>query len=247
MSWVAGYSLKFHSCVASQDYYGGYFANNQDNADAYEYNGQYQQGQGDENQQEAAYGNGENGEYQYGNGYYQNEERNNYQGMYEQKLVHFKLCPTDNCGSCPGGADYVVDLAEFVDTFLEAKMTAEQYNCEQVRENCYCGNQNYEYQCPQTCNANSPFDYCDKYNNDNQQNQNGQEEFDLQKALECQKIDFDQEALEQYEWSKNYNQRSSDWKSGNYYGEDWYQQQQEGQEELEFFLGPYCSPDGNSI
>ena len=168
----------YHSCVASQDYYGGYFANNQDNADAYEYNGQYQQGQGDENQQEAnAYGNGENGEYQYGNGYYQNEERNNYQGMYEQKLVHFKLCPTDNCGSCPGGADYVVDLAEFVDTFLEAKMTAEQYNCEQVRENCYCGNQNYEYQCLQTCNANSPFDYCDKYNNDNQQNQNGQVSF----------------------------------------------------------------------
>lgn len=203
MRWVSGYSLKFHrsvaqfatcflrftnfvsqipsllgrlhfhrinSCAASQDYYGGYFQDNEGNADAYQYNGQYEQGQGDENQQAAnAYGEGE-----YGNGYYQNEQRNNYEGMYEQKLVHFKLCPTDNCGSCPNGADYVVDLAEFVDTFLEAKMTAEEYNCEQVRENCYCGDNQYEYQCLQNCNANSPFDYCDKYMENNQQNQNGQ-------------------------------------------------------------------------
>ncbi|EJK74096.1 hypothetical protein THAOC_04250 [Thalassiosira oceanica] len=245
MRWVSGYSLKFHSCAASQDYYGGYFQDNEGNADAYQYNGQYEQGQGDENQQAAnAYGEGE-----YGNGYYQNEQRNNYEGMYEQKLVHFKLCPTDNCGSCPNGADYVVDLAEFVDTFLEAKMTAEEYNCEQVRENCYCGDNQYEYQCLQNCNANSPFDYCDKYMENNQQNQNGQEEeeFDLQEALECKKFDFDQDAFEQYQWTNNNNQRKSNWANGNYYGEDWYQQQQEAQEEMEFFLGPYCSADGSSI
>ena len=34
-SWVAGYSIKFDRCVSSANYYGGYFANNQngDNAD----------------------------------------------------------------------------------------------------------------------------------------------------------------------------------------------------------------------
>ena len=35
--------------------------------------------------------------------------------------------------------------------------------------------------------------------------------------------------------------------NGNYYGEDWYNQQQQEQEEMEFFVGPYCSKDGSKI
>ena len=38
------------------------------------------------------------------------ENRNDYGGMYEQRLVHFKLCPSDSCGSCSKGGDYVIDL-----------------------------------------------------------------------------------------------------------------------------------------
>lgn len=39
-SWVAGYSIKFDKCVSSANYYGGYFAENGDNADAnYYYDG----------------------------------------------------------------------------------------------------------------------------------------------------------------------------------------------------------------
>ena len=50
-------------------------------------------------------GNGQNG------GQNQNgENRNGYGGMYEQRLVHFKLCPSDSCGSCSKGGDYVIDL-----------------------------------------------------------------------------------------------------------------------------------------
>lgn len=41
-SWVAGYSIKFDRCVTAANYYGGYFANNQGNAD-----GEYQQFQYD--------------------------------------------------------------------------------------------------------------------------------------------------------------------------------------------------------
>ena len=32
-SWVAGYSIKFDRCISSANYYGGYFANNQNQAD----------------------------------------------------------------------------------------------------------------------------------------------------------------------------------------------------------------------
>jgi hypothetical protein len=42
-SWVAGYSIKFDRCVSSANYYGGYFANNQGNAN----DGEYQQFQYD--------------------------------------------------------------------------------------------------------------------------------------------------------------------------------------------------------
>lgn len=39
-----------------------------------------------------------------------NENRNGYGGMYEQRLVHFKLCPLNSCSSCDKGGDYVIDL-----------------------------------------------------------------------------------------------------------------------------------------
>lgn len=53
-------------------------------------------------------GNGQNG-----NGQNNGENRNGFGGMYEQRLVHFKLCPSDSCGSCSKGGDYVIDLVSF--------------------------------------------------------------------------------------------------------------------------------------
>jgi len=226
MTWVSGYSLKFHSCVASQDYYGGYFANNnQDNAnqyndyaDGYNYNGNNQNYQGD---------------------YYQNEQRYDYQGMYEQRLVHFQLCPTNSCRRCKNGADYVVDMNEFVDAAVEARLTAEEYNCERVRENCYCDNAYSEEQCLYQCYKNSGFDYCVEAEQQKQQD-NG---FDLQEVLECSQMDFDEEALETYNYQKNYQRANKN--QGQYYGEDWYNQQ--NQQNDEFYVGPYCSANGKKI
>ena len=57
--------------------------------------------------------------------------------MYQQRLVHFKLCPTGNCDSCSNGADYVIDMNAFVEAYIESKLDAQEYNCEMVRENCY--------------------------------------------------------------------------------------------------------------
>jgi hypothetical protein len=53
---------------------------------------------------------GGNGNGNNGNG----ENRNGYGGMYEQRLVHFKLCPSNSCGSCSKGGDYVIDLVSYL-------------------------------------------------------------------------------------------------------------------------------------
>ena len=74
-----------------------------------------------------------------GNQNNQNNNRQNYNGMYQQRLVHFKLCPSNTCGSgCSGGADYVVDMNEFVGSYLEYKTELQETECETAKENCYC-------------------------------------------------------------------------------------------------------------
>lgn len=50
-------------------------------------------------------------------------------------LVHFKLCPSSSCSSsCAKGADYVVDMNEFVNAYVESKLSVQEYNCE--RKSC---------------------------------------------------------------------------------------------------------------
>eukprot|EP00804_Cyclotella_cryptica_P029510 CCRYP_011309-RA/>CCRYP_011309-RA protein AED:0.05 eAED:0.05 QI:216/1/1/1/1/0.66/3/1144/127 len=44
-----------------------------------------------------------------GNGNNNNQNQNNrngYNGMYQQRLVHFKLCPSSSCSSCDGQSNY---------------------------------------------------------------------------------------------------------------------------------------------
>eukprot|EP00584_Thalassiosira_punctigera_P001273 CAMPEP_0172525816 /NCGR_PEP_ID=MMETSP1067-20121228/838_1 /TAXON_ID=265564 ORGANISM="Thalassiosira punctigera, Strain Tpunct2005C2" /NCGR_SAMPLE_ID=MMETSP1067 /ASSEMBLY_ACC=CAM_ASM_000444 /LENGTH=238 /DNA_ID=CAMNT_0013309183 /DNA_START=37 /DNA_END=750 /DNA_ORIENTATION=+ len=180
-TWIAGYSLKFHSCVSSQDYYGGYFNNNNggngNNANYYA------------NQAYGASQNGDGRKLEQNYNYYNN--RDDYAGMYQQKLVHFQLCPSDSCWRCKNGAEYVVELGDFVDAIIEAKMTAEEYQCEQVRENCYCDNANSEESCMYNCFKNAGMNNCAEamYEQD----------FDMQEAVECVQLEVeDEEAVMNY-------------------------------------------------
>ncbi len=249
-----------HRCVTSQDYYGGYFADNQDNnneegadenaeqeaqaygnsyynneqrktnedaADDNEYNGDNnneegadlnaeqeaqvnEEGVNENSEQEAQVneeGVNENAEQEaqaneegvdenveqeaqaYGNSYYNNEQRNDYEGMYYQKLVHFKLCPSNSCWQCKNGADYVVELNDYVDAVLEAQMTAKEYNCEHVRENCYCGSASSEEECLAGCYSNAALTYCVEAE---------ENAFDLQKAVECMDLEVDKDKLAEF-------------------------------------------------
>ena len=164
-----------------------------------------------------------------------NGNRNNYNGMYEQRLVHFKLCPSSSCDSCEGGADYVVDMNEFVNAYVESKLSAQEYNCERARENCYCQNGNDDQNnCEYYCYQNAGLDYCYQYqNNNNNGNNNNKNQFNLQEALECRKLEVNDDALQYYYYNQgnnynNYNQYNRDGK-------------------MEFFVGPYCANHGKKI
>ena len=168
-----------------------------------------------------------------GNNNENNNNKNNYNGMYEQRLVHFKLCPSSSCSNnCEGGADYVVDMAEFVNAYVESKLTAQEYNCERVRENCYCENNNNNngYSCEYYCYQNAGLDYC--YNNNNNNN-NNKNQFNIQEALECRKLEVNQDALDYYYYSNNKNANNG-----------YYQNQNA---KMEFFVGPYCAKGGKKI
>lgn len=111
------------------------------------------------------------------------------------RLVHFKLCPSNTCdSSCTNGADYLVEMREFVESYLEFQMTQQEYNCEKVQENCDCENANDDENCLRQCYVDAGLDYCqddnNNNNNGNNNNNNGQE-LDIEEYLECERINED--------------------------------------------------------
>jgi len=104
-----------------------------------------------------------------------------------KKLARFRLCPSDACNSdnadgCSSGAEYVVDLITFTEAFTEAKMEAQQYYCEKYREtSCDCDQADDADACQYQCFANAGMQYC-------QQDKDDEEEFEVQRYLECQEI-----------------------------------------------------------
>jgi hypothetical protein len=207
-------NAQYQGQANGQDANGQYYNNGQQNA-AY-----YQQAQPDGNRKLEQNG------YYYAN---QAANREGYQGMYQQRLVHFKLCPSDSCRSCTNGADYVVDLNEFIDAMMEAKLTAQEYNCQRVRENCYCEQANNKDYCLASCYTNAKMDYCNEMggNNNNGQAMNGK--FEMSDALSCAALDVDEDMMSNYYFK---NRKSN---MGHY------------NEEGKYYVGPYCSNNGKKI
>lgn len=234
-TWMAGYSLKFHSCVENQNYYGGYFNNDGNDQGNNNYNGN---GQNNGNNYNA------NGNGQYNDGNYNNGgDGNDFEGMYQQKLVHFKLCPSNSCWRCQNGADYVVELGDYVDAILEAKMTTQEYECEKVRENCYCENAYSEQSCMYNCFKNANLDSCaeDMY----------EDKFDLQEAVECVQLEADEDALKNYYIShlnSNQQQQAVAYDQNGYYNANGNQNENQAQQGLDkIYVGPYCAANGKNI
>ena len=96
-------------------------------------------------------------------------------GLLRQNLVFLTLCSKNTCRSCSG--QYAVDMVDFLDVYTEMQMEQSEYQCEYVREHCYCSNGYYE-SCLSTCYSNAGLSGC-------MQDYYGGESFQLQEYLEC--------------------------------------------------------------
>jgi len=181
------------------------------------------------------FGGNNNGQQQQNN----NNNRANYAGLYEQRLVHFKLCPTKTCGyGCSGGGDYVIDMNEYVRTYIEYQQELVEAKCEAVREACNCEDTDDNEVCESTCLATAGLtEQCAQQEGQNNNNNNGQTmQFNLQEAVECRRLEVDEDAAA-YAYGSNVN---------NYYYNNNGNNQNNNQR-IEFFMGPYCAAAGRSI
>mmetsp|Transcript_17886 Transcript_17886/g.29300 ORF Transcript_17886/g.29300 Transcript_17886/m.29300 type:complete len:395 (+) Transcript_17886:41-1225(+) len=162
----------------------------------------------------------------------ENQDRNNWQQ--QQKLVHFKLCPSSNTSSCNNGANYAVPMEDFVEMYIQSMMTAQEYNCEITKQNCYCENANDDEACENQCYYTAGFDYC--IENQNNNNNNQAYVFELEQAQRCgrMEVDVDEDTLSY--WL----QQNGATSSYNMYGGN-------NQGQMGLFIGPTCSSNGKSI
>lgn len=157
------------------------------------------------------------------------------------KLAHFRLCPANSCESWLGGGcssnygDYVVDLATFGKTYVEGQRRAEEYQCQMyMYENCDCtesddkdDNFNREY-CEYDCFAKSKKMTGCIDRNPYEEEEGGERErrFEPERYMECKEF----EAPEFNDDDANQNGRKL-----------------EEEEEVQYYIGPYCSADGGSV
>lgn len=103
------------------------------------------------------------------------------------RMVMFKLCPSDSCKAGCKGGEYLVEMREFVESYLESKEQALEYACEQVKENCSCDDDdavNDDEVCMSKCYAAAGLSGCEEEEN------NGDDDwdFELDRFLECEAI-----------------------------------------------------------
>ena len=75
--------------------------------------------------------------------------------LYTQNLVKFVVCQGNTEGACNGCgngiAQYVVNMQEFVQAYVEMKNEIKEQECEMIREYCYCENANDDEVCENNC------------------------------------------------------------------------------------------------
>jgi hypothetical protein len=113
------------------------------------------------------------------NGNTYSNKNGNAEMIYTVQLAKFSLCPTGSCSAdCPGRGEYVTSMETFVDAYTEAKLTAAEYACEMVRENCYCSDIDDDWACEGSCYATAGLTDCEQQENDG-------DAFEVQRYLEC--------------------------------------------------------------
>eukprot|EP00587_Corethron_hystrix_P000202 CAMPEP_0113318658 /NCGR_PEP_ID=MMETSP0010_2-20120614/13144_1 /TAXON_ID=216773 ORGANISM="Corethron hystrix, Strain 308" /NCGR_SAMPLE_ID=MMETSP0010_2 /ASSEMBLY_ACC=CAM_ASM_000155 /LENGTH=376 /DNA_ID=CAMNT_0000176015 /DNA_START=86 /DNA_END=1216 /DNA_ORIENTATION=- /assembly_acc=CAM_ASM_000155 len=138
-------------------------------------------------------------------------------------LVKYRLCSSDTCDTAKScdGPEYIISLAEFVATYVQAKEEEKEQACQSVAENCYCADDVDDEACQTQCYADAGLTDCE----DDQQNQNNGDdgndfEFNMEEFLECAAIE-----------DQNNNNNGNNNNNNN----------------VQYSVGPYCADSGKSI
>jgi len=147
-----------------------------------------------------------------------------------KRLVRFRLCPSDECslqnaGGCSSGyGEYVIDMNIFLESYIES---IEQYNeakCEYLENMSGCGNDdgdNEDYCVYDYYVSQGMEDICaenNPYKADDDEEE--AEQFEIAEYVECAQIEFENDD----------NRRKLD-----------------EEEEVQYYLGPYCAEQGGAI
>ena len=146
-----------------------------------------------------------------------------------QRLVHFRLCPSNQCSSSSQNGckrsygDYVVDLTTFLSGYVPAVEYSRKLECGNASNSCSCENNDdgdeSEYECKSKCFSKKNLSYCmDALKQELYEGKYGKDIYGI--SLE----DFSGKC-----------ERLGSNDSG------------DNNEELNYFIGPYCSDKGDQI
>jgi len=153
-----------------------------------------------------------------------------------KRLVRFRLCPASSCsvenaGGCSSGyGDYIIDMNTYLDSYFEAVEQYNEYKCEYISEMvCNCDDDDGkddgfdEELCEYDCFvAQGVEDICsdnNPYNDDEEE-----EAFELRDYMECANWEAPED-----EDNRKKNRKLDE------------------EEEVEYFMGPYCAEQGGAI
>lgn len=147
-----------------------------------------------------------------------------------QRLVRFRMCPTDSCSSvttrgCDKNyGDYLVDMETYVEAYMEQMQ-------EQMQEQYMNQNQYYR-------NQNNNRDLANN-NNNNNNNWNSKYNINFEDYLTCQEMELDNR---QRNRARELRKRRLANNNNNQYYNQYYQE-----EDVSYYIGPYCAEQGGEI
>lgn len=152
-----------------------------------------------------------------------------------KRLIRFRLCPSNECspdkaGGCDSNyGDYVIDMNTFLESYYDALQNYNEYRCEYTANVlCDCedgddkGDDFDAELCEYDCYVEHGIaDTCAENNPYEDDDQEQEEEFDVADYVECKEANFDNDRRRRLE--------------------------DQEEEEIEYFIGPYCAEQGGAI
>jgi hypothetical protein len=151
-----------------------------------------------------------------------------------KSLVRFRMCPSDSCSSskaagCTAGfGDYVISMDTFMQGWFEAVAEQREAACQEFfNSKCNCDKDNNqgddfnEEYCEYNCFLDNDMAQCVDRNPYEENGEENDRKFDIDEYMECKEIEL----------PNNDNQRKL----------------QDNEEEVRYYVGPYCGNQGGSI